>query len=497
MGRRILLLLLSLCFFCGSFPVFAAKTLVRLEGLSTAQMREYGRLGYDIAKHGHDFLEVVLNSDEVKKVSKAGQKVTTIVPDLDKYVADVISKETAGAKYYTYQTMTDALKEYAQKYSKVCKLESIGKSFEKREIWALKISDNPNQNEKEPAVLVMGAHHSREWISFEVPMATLKLLLESYGKDERLTRLVNEREIWFVPMVNPDGVAYSQTKEKYWRKNRRKNSDGSYGVDPNRNYGYEWSLVGASDYPNSDTYHGTGPFSEPETQAIRDFAKREMFSDDISFHSYSELVLYPWSYTSDKQCPHHDLFAKFAGELAEFNKYSPEQSSELYPSSGDTDDFMYGELRSLSFTFELADTFIPDPDQIAVICDQNVPAVIHLIDKAGTYGLVSPTGGDAIAGLDSNTAAAALQDLAPFASDETVASRLRSLQIELAKRIVSEDHAGQTMTRDALARLGGDLPLVKAVEQTALLMRNFAVLHGDSDVTSHQRGARAPLRLAK
>ncbi|NLI79081.1 MAG: zinc carboxypeptidase [Candidatus Riflebacteria bacterium] len=461
-------------------PVFAAKTLVRLEGLSQAQMQEYARQGYDIPRQGPGFIEVVVETAEAKKMAAVrGARVSTVIADLDKYVSEVRAGETADAKYFTYQTMLDALKGYVEKYPKICRLESIGKTFENRDIWALKVSDHPEKDEAEPAVMVVGDHHSREWISVEVPMATIKALLEGYGADERMTRLVDSREIWFIPMLNPDGMTYSQTKDRYWRKNRRKNADGSFGVDPNRNYGYKWALIGSSNYPNSDTYHGTGAFSEAETQAIRDLAAREKFSADISFHSYSELILYPWSFTSDQQCEHHALFAKFAGEMANFNKYTPQQSSDLYPTGGDFDDYLYAEHKSLSFTFELATTFIPAATQIAPICAANVPAVLHLIDKAGTYGLVTPAGAATLASLDTPSAVAALADLAPFAGQEDAAARLSALQAEVARRLVAERAAGTSEVADALAKLPADQPMVRAVRQTAAQMQSFADLHGE------------------
>jgi len=460
-----------------ALPVFAAKSLVRIDGLTRAQIREMAQKGYDIARSGDGFIEAVVDDSQAKELKRSSAKYSSLIPDLDRYVANVLAGQRAGAKYYTYQTMTDALKDYASKYPKICRMESVGKSCENRDIWALKISDNPEVDEKEPAVLIMGAHHSREWISFEVPMATIKTLIEGYGKDDKLTQLVNEREIWFVPMVNPDGVVYSQEKEVYWRKNRRKNADGSFGVDPNRNYGYQWGNAGASNDPDSDLYHGPGPFSEPETQTIRDLAKREKFSADITFHSYSELILYPWSYTDSTSCEHHDLFAKFAGEMAAFNKYTPEVSADLYPSSGDTDDFMYGEMKSLSFTFELARTFIPAASEISKICAANVPAVLHLIDKSGTYGLVTPAGLDTISNLDTSTAVSAITDLSPFSSDMQAANALQKLQTEIARRIVEEGNRGETSTLDLVKQSGESSAVFPAILKTVRELQIFANLH--------------------
>lgn len=457
-------------------PAFAVKSLVRVNKLSKTQMKQLAAEGYDIPKFGPNFLEAVLDQKQLKALQAKKLSCTTLVPDLDKYVSNVIAAQKKGAEYFTYKTMTEAMKAYVTKYPNICRMESIGKSYEKRDIWALKISSKPVVDQKKPAVLVMGLHHSREWISVEIPMATIKALLEGYEKDEKLTRLVNEREIWFVPMVNPDGLTYSQTQSKYWRKNRRKNADGSFGVDPNRNYGFQWGDVGASDSPGDDTYHGTGPFSEPETCAIRDLARREHFSADITFHSYSELVLWPWSYTGSEQAPDNALLEKFAKELAAFNKYTPEQSSDLYPSMGDTDDFMYGELKSLSFTFELAKTFIPAPTEIAGICQLNVPAVLHLIDKAGTYGLVTPTGEENIPQVDTTSLISALTDLSPLAARENVMDRLHAVEKELAKRLVAEQKQGRHDIAEKVQGLG-NLPAGKCVLELASHLQKFEVLH--------------------
>lgn len=438
--KRILSLALLLVV-CTAVSAFAGSALVKIKGLDQAMIKKMANTGYDIGRVGPDFVEVVLSEQQVLELEKLGTPHTIIVSDLDRYVARrLAAQKMAPQPYFTYDTTSAQLKEWATANPSICKLESIGKSCEGRDIWALKISDNVAKDEKEPASLIMGLHHSREWITVEVPMATAKALIEGYGKDERLTRLVNEREIWFVPIVNPDGLIYSQTKEKFWRKNRRKNANGSFGVDPNRNYGYKWGSVGSSDSPSADTYHGTGPFSEPETSAIRDFAKREQFSTDISFHSYGELILYPfsWGYPDEAPNSHKDLFVQFGQEMANFNKYTSQVSSDLYPSMGDTDDFMYGELKSLSFTYELARSFIPAQTEIAKINEANLPAVLHLIEKAGTYGLVTPAGDALIPELSDSDLIAAAKDLPAFAKADDVAVRLQKVQNQLVLRVLAE-----------------------------------------------------------
>ncbi|MFZ2959340.1 MAG: M14 family metallopeptidase [Candidatus Ozemobacteraceae bacterium] len=471
-------LMVGLCLASG--PVFAVKSLVRFEGVTHANILAMAEKGLDIARVGTDFVEVVLNQEQIKPLVKFYPKFSNLIIDLDKYVAGILSRQRAGAQYFTYDTMTQTLRDYVSKYPSICKLDSIGKSCEGCDIWAFKISRNPAVEEKEPRCLIMGDHHAREWISVEVPMATIKALLEGYGKDERLTKLVDTRESYFVPMVNPDGMAYSQTKEKFWRKNRRKNSDGSFGVDPNRNYGYKWGGAGASSRPGDDTYRGPSAFSEPETQAIRDFAQRMQFSADITFHSYSELILYPWSYATGVTNPDEELFKKFGQELAQFNKYTAETSSALYPSSGDTDDFMYGVCKSLSFTFELATTFIPAPTEISKICDQNVPAVLYLIEKSGTYGLVTPSGAQNIATLDTPSAIAALKDLEPLSQRDVVADRIQATLHMLAQRVVAEEAVGEFQSLSMLRQAAATDPSALAAFILANQCRAFEKLHSAS-----------------
>ncbi len=473
------------------------KSLVRFDGLSRKTVAEIGMAGYDVAKAGPSFAEIVVDAQELKTLTKKAASVKTLIPDLDAYIASVLKKQKKGAEYYTFERLTTTLQNWAETYSSIARLESIGKSCEGRDIWAMKVSDNPALDEKEPAVIIMGAHHAREWISFEVPMATLKLYLESYGKDEKLTRLVNEREVWFVPMVNPDGVTYSQTKSKYWRKNRRNNGNNVFGVDLNRNYGYQWGNVGASNSPSSDTYHGTGPFSELESQAIKALYEREHFQAGASFHSYSELILYPFGYGYNVPCPDEATLSKLAKEMSAFNKYAPQNSAELYPAMGDSDDWAYGDQKTLSFTFELARTFIPAPTEIAGINNLNVPAMIHLIDKAGTYAVTTPTGNEELAShLDMNDALQAIADGNAILSATTqesaklaVSDKLLRVGKRAAELVATDMLSGSGAALEQLVSARGAryvLPLLRA-------RINFEVGHGaqiDSELLTRLEAVR-------
>ena len=379
---------------CTQVNAESVKSLAKVSKLTNKQIVSLAAQGYDIARRGVDFAEIVLDETQIKDFVMKGHPVKLIIEDLNAYVKKAKASQTKNVAYYTYVTMEKQLKAWAEEHSDICVLESIGKSCEDRDIWALKISDNVKENEPEPAAMLMGAHHAREWPSVEVPMAVAKKILSEYADNEEIKKLVDNREIWIVPMVNPDGVVYSMEKSKFWRKNRRSNNGGTYGVDLNRNYGYEWGNVGASNSGSSDTYHGTGAYSEPESSAIKKLAEREKFQASISYHTYSELILYPFGYGYNIPNPDRKVFVKMAEDMARFNKYTPKNSAELYPAMGDSDDFLYGDLKVLSFTFELCSTFIPAASQISSFNELNVPAAIYLIDKAGTYGLVTPAAHD-------------------------------------------------------------------------------------------------------
>ncbi|NLI78712.1 MAG: zinc carboxypeptidase [Candidatus Riflebacteria bacterium] len=426
---------LAVCLFslvAGLAWASSTKALVRLSNLSDKEMKLFLGSDFDLVRTGPDFIELVMSREELAVMKKAGKKIREIVSDLDWYVAHRLAEQTPQASYLTYDTMTARLRELAAAHPDIVRLESVGKSIEGRDLWAAKVSDHPDLDEKEPACLLAGAHHAREWTSVMVPMAVLEALVAGYGSDPRLTRLVDERETWIVPMVNPDGVTWSQTKAKYWRKNRRP-VGGSFGIDLNRNYGYHWGPTGSSDQPYSDTYHGTGPFSEPETSAIKALAEREHFQTSIHFHSYSELILFPFAYAYDVPNPDEPLYRSVGAEMAAFNTYTVQNCTELYPAAGISDDWLYGEGKTIAFTFEMGREFIPPPTEIAKQCALNVPAVLHLLDRAGAIAVNSPSGSEEIVGaLDLPDALAALtmgQALLPRHAGDTrerVAGRLQA-----------------------------------------------------------------------
>jgi len=228
-------------------------------------------------------------------------------------------------------------------------------------------------------VLYMGLHHAREIITPEIILHWMNFLLRNYGKSNLVTYLVDNRQIWLVPIVNPDGHNYVFTVDSYWRKNRRDNGDGSFGVDLNRNYSYMWGYdnIGSSPIPRSDTYRGTGPFSEPEAQAIRDFVEGHHFTLALSYHSYGNLFLYPWGYIRENT-PDHSTFVSISEVAVSRNGYEHGNpaSGAIYITNGDTDDWLYGEQTSknkvFGFTPEVGEEFHPPESKIPELILENL-----------------------------------------------------------------------------------------------------------------------------
>lgn len=304
--------------------------------------------------------------------------------------------------FHTYQEVLSELKGYAQRFPDLVEYFEFGKTIEENVIPAIKISRKDHGQNFIPAILFLGAHHAREHLSTEIPMLLIKYLLDQYGKDQRITGLLDSRVLYFVPMLNVDGAMYDITGRKYksWRKNRVKNKGGTYGVDLNRNYAFGWGTGGSSRSESSDVFMGPNPFSEPETIAVKDFVETHPeIRTLLSFHTFSELILYPWG-GRDEGIGGRDqkVFETMAQTMAQWNKYKPEQASDLYIASGDTCDWAYGEHGIFCFTFELSPSsiwsggFYPGAKAIDPTFRANILPALYLIEKAADpYSVLTPS----------------------------------------------------------------------------------------------------------
>ena len=298
--------------------------------------------------------------------------------------------------YHSYLELETDMLVLQQKYPNIVKVFDIGDSLEKRNIYAMKISDNVALEEDEAEVLFLGCHHAREWISVEVPFLLGKYLAENYATDPDIKRLVDQSEIWIVPLVNPDGLEYTIHVYRYWRKNRRDNGNSNFGVDINRNYGYKWGIdnAGSSPNPASEVYRGTAAFSEPETRAVRDLFLSKDFQAMISFHSFSQVILYPWGYTklpSDKDAQMKEIAAEMSAKIQAVNGqlYDYGQSgTSLYLTNGDVTDWTFAMTGIPSYTIELPPIdelgggFFNRQEDIDPIFRENLAAMTSLIEHS-------------------------------------------------------------------------------------------------------------------
>ena len=216
-------------------------------------------------------------------------------------------------------------------------------------------------------------------------------LLEQYGQDARITTLLDNRRAWFIPMLNPDGHIRVENGLD-WRKNMRDNQGGSFGVDLNRNYSYMWGCdnYGSSPSSWSETYRGPSPVSEPETRAIRSFREDENYRVSLSFHSYGNVIFYPWAY-SDGFTDDQKRYSRLASVISAQSGYNCGNTSILsfYPANGEFDDWNYAGLgeenKAFGLTFEVGDSFYEPDERIESLCGENLESCIAAICAAGPW----------------------------------------------------------------------------------------------------------------
>ncbi len=257
--------------------------------------------------------------------------------------------------------------------------EPIGnfRTFENKRIYYVKISDNPKVDEKEPEVLYTALHHAREPASMSQMIYFMWYLLENYNRDTSVRNLVNSRELYFIPCVNPDGYQYNENTDPngggFWRKNRNPNTD-DIGTDLNRNYGLGWAYNndGSSPAGTSEVFRGSNAFSEVETQAIKYFCENRDLSIVVNYHSFGDLLILPWGYL-DKPTEDSLHYFAMAHSMTRYNNFRIGTSNQTlnYSVNGVSDDWMYGERRTkkkiFAFTPEVGYAFWPERKDILAI----------------------------------------------------------------------------------------------------------------------------------
>ncbi len=392
------------------------------------QKLEESGVAVDHGKHKkNSYIESVFSEYEIQKAKELGFHVLIEIDDMEIYIANRKAEKklknsvcTQESKYttpinfnlgsmggfYTYAEMLQELDDMHALYPNLITAKTTISdyiTYENRPIYSVKISDNPEVNETEPEILFTAVHHAREPASMQQLLFYMWYLLENYATDNEIKSIVDNTEQYFVPVVNPDGYIYNQITNPngggFWRKNRRNNGDGSFGVDNNRNYSYHWRESGVSNSGSGQTWPGTAAFSEPENQAIKWFCEQHEFIMALNNHTYSGLLLYPFGYAANTPTVEDSLFEGISGLMVTENNYINGAAASLYEAAGDSDDWMYGDTTTknkiYAMTPEIGYSFWPEQGKIIPLCKSmmyhNITAAhlitnyAHLTDKTDSF----------------------------------------------------------------------------------------------------------------
>ena len=383
--------------------------------------------------HKEGYWQTVLSQRDLQKINGAGFRVEVLQDDYQKHIesrnAEWLKQNKEFKKsnlaptsnpsvswykvpehfdlgsmggFYTLQEVITELDSMVLLYPNLITAKqqvSTQTTIQGRPLYYVKISKNPNVNEPEPKIFYNGLTHAREPAGMQQLIFYMWYLLENYETDPEVKYLLDNLEMYFIPVMNPDGYEYNYSMAPIgggsWRKNLRDDGNGDFGVDLNRNYGYEWGYddIGSSPYPADETFRGTAAFSEPETQIVRDLSNQVHFTEALNYHTYSDIFLFPWCYII-KYTPDSLTFVNFADIMTRQNRYSTGLPGELlYTTNGDINDWMYGEQTAkpkvFSYTPETGDQidgFWPSPDRIIPICQENMYQNIMMAHLALKYG---------------------------------------------------------------------------------------------------------------
>jgi hypothetical protein len=385
-----------------------------------ATARQLVAEGFDVTPAGQTEdgvrLGLVLSPSEVSALEGRGLKLG-LWRNKDGKTATQLAAEQAAGGYEVWKPydgpggIRELLYDIAQKNRRIVKLVVLGLSHgtdpeggpaQPREIIALKVTRDATRvaDGSRPAVLYSSLQHAREWITGEMTLRLLNHYLSNYGKDPEITQLINTRELWFVPVANPDGYQYTHDAERLWRKNLRDNNgDGLItngdGVDPNRNWPehFNYDNEGSSSEFASETYRGAGAASEPETLALKGLIDRTGFEFHINYHSFGEWLLLPEGWqegTPDLDLPIYSAWAGTDSQPAVAG-YDPGLSGdELYITNGETTDYASTATGALAVTPELGEgtpgsgfVFDDDEELIQAEFERNLAFALDAARSAG------------------------------------------------------------------------------------------------------------------
>nr|XP_056706372.1 mast cell carboxypeptidase A-like [Euleptes europaea] len=314
-----------------------------------------------------------------------------LFPNLQEIIEKQVGNETnftsrhSYTKYNEWHKISAWTARIAKKNPTLVSRIQIGNTFEKRPMYLLKVG---KERGKGKAIFMDCGIHAREWISPAFCQWFLKEATQTYGKDQNMTNILDNMNFYILPVFNIDGYIWSWTQNRLWRKNRSKTSNSDcVGVDLNRNFGVAWGTVDSSRNPCKETYCGSSAESEPETIAVTTFIRNHLSSIKayLTVHSYSQMLLFPYGYTYEDVANHNELNQVAKGAVKAISSLYGEEykygssAITIYPSSGCSEDWAYGQGIKYSFAFELRDKgkygFLLPESQIKPTCQEIVLAV--------------------------------------------------------------------------------------------------------------------------
>jgi len=422
--------------------------MVFIEAQSPAAVKQLARLGIDIAA-----VRKVKTAEQAAGLTPPPLRVEAVVSALDEQKLQnagfvwqeaetqaqakiqLQAKAAGETVYHSFDEPTYGIKDQLVKiqadYPQLCRLKTIGYSIQNRPLLAISITGKKRPHHEsegkhptdKPEVLFLATHHAREWVATQMAMRLIKYLTTQYGSDARITRLLDSTQVWILPVANPDGYEYTFTNERLWRKNLRDNDgDGQItiadGVDINRNFADHWGYddEGSSPVLSDQTYRGPAPDSEPETRALEEFVRQRRFKFILSYHTYSDLILYPWGWQVRTPSFDDPIFKAQAGtddnpaiwdSLLNIG-YDPGVGADLYTTNGEFADWAYARAGTPAYTVEVTlgydgpDTetatyygfeFPDDEDMVQTVFEDNLEFALSLAESARTPSHpVSPVG---------------------------------------------------------------------------------------------------------
>ncbi len=401
---RLLVGLFLLTLFAFSTATAADYALIRLHGDSPALssfLANHPELDVVQFKPAHG-AEIVVTPATMDVIKDSGLNYEVVHQDLvGHYQSKIENKDTNFGGWHTYSENIAYLDSLHTEYPELISEKwSLGTTHENRNIWCVRLSDNASMDEAgEPEILLDTMHHAREIMAGEFGILWADYLCSNYGTDPTITWLMDNRELYLISMINPDGVAYNEQTQPQgggmWRKNRR-NNGGSYGVDPNRNYPFEWVGPGSSSDPSSDTYRGPSAASEPEVQALMNLVNSHDFVTHQTLHTFGNITIHPWGY-SDSPSPDHGLFQHMGSQMTQYNGYDYGYVGDLlgYQVNGVTFDWVYageGHDKIYSVSNEIGnsgDGFWPSFSRRDALFQANIWPMKYLMMAAGAFAEVN------------------------------------------------------------------------------------------------------------